>query len=327
MMLMIAGHLDSEVPLTRVVCVALDQLPAVALPTCAMVTSSTGSKEKTGCFPSESLQKEATSLASVQVYQHQGVVMDIEAIKWCHPEQPPLGVPGEELKLGEKEQLEQRKNLLPVIFVRYAVTDSAQESLVREAIDNSVKELSDQGVSQRRISCSLEEIQHVVSLLQEQEACMDEAYRLQWKEKSALNGTVFRLSLLRPTLEPLFPHRTAQLKQRAERLAREEKRMEQLARHQRRIERMMKLEAEEQMRKDELQMRRDRGEIVDKVCCKLGCEEWALLQCARCPNAWYCRFERKSIDSDRFILFPFITIFDVSSLTVFLLHTAMCCNS
>ena len=183
-----------------------------------------------------------------------------------------------------------------MIFVRYAVTDSAEESTLidREAIDNSVNELSDQGVSQRRISCSLEEIQHVVSLLQEQEACVDEAYELQWREKSPLNGTVFRLSLLRPTLEPLFPHRNAQLKRRVERLAREEKRSEQRARQQQRFERMIRLQAEEQMRNDELQMRRDNGEIIDKVCCKLGCTEWALLQCSQCPNAWYCRVERKS---------------------------------
>ena len=137
----------------------------------------------------------------------------------------------------------------------------------------------------------------MVSLLQEQEGCVDEAYRLQWKEKSPLNGTVFRLSLLQPTLDPLIPHRTAELTRQDERQARKKERSEQRARQQRRLERMMKLQAEEQMRKDELQMRRDRGEIVDKVCCKLGCEEWALLQCSRCPNAWYCRFEREWFDS------------------------------
>ena len=297
-MLMIAGHLDSKVALTRVVCLALDQLPAAALSNSA----STVSKEEVVSSSSESLQKEASSLECRQLHQHhryhqQGVVMDIEAIKWCHPEQP--SGPGKEQDLGEKESCEQRK-LQPMIFVRYAVTDSAQESNLvdREAIDHSAKELLDEGISQRRISCSLDEIQYVVSLLQEQEACVDEAYRTKWKEKSALNGTVFRLSLLRPTLEPLFPHRTAQLKQRAERQAREIKRIEQLARRQRRSERMMKLQAEEQQRKDELQTRLARGEVVDRVCSKPGCEEWALLQCLRCPNACYCRVERKSIYCD-----------------------------
>jgi len=175
-----------------------------------------------------------------------------------------------------------------MIFVRYAVTDSDQQSHLadRAAIDNSAKELSDEGISQRRISCSLDEIQHVESLLQEQEACMDEAYRTKWKEKSALNGTVFRLSLLRPTLEPLFPHRTAELKRRAEK---------------RRNKRMMQLQTEDQLRKDELQMRLDRGENVDRVCSKPGCEEWALLVCPRCPNACYCRLSRKSMD---FVLSP-----------------------
>ena len=295
-MLMIAGHLDSEVPLTRVVCVALDLLPAAALPNSA----GTSSKEEVVSSPSESLEKEASSLESGQMHQHhcryhqQGVVMDIEAVKWCHPEQP--SGPGNEQELGEKESCDQQRKLQPMIFVRYAVTDSAQEGYLvdREAIDHSAKELSDEGISQRRISCSVEEIQYTVSLLQEQEACVDEAYRTKWQEKSALNGTVFRLSLLRPTLEPLFPHRTAQLKRRAERQAREVKRIEQLARRQRRMERMVKLLVEEQQRKDELQTRLDRGEVVDRVCSKPGCEEWALLQCSRCPNACYCRVERKS---------------------------------
>ena len=61
MMLMIAGHLDSKVPLTRILCVTLDQLPAVVLATSAL------------------------PLGSGQM-QHRGVVMDIETIKWCHPE-------------------------------------------------------------------------------------------------------------------------------------------------------------------------------------------------------------------------------------------------
>ena len=294
-MLMIAGHLDSEVPLTRIVCVALDQLPATTLP----ISAGASSKEEVVSSPSESLPKETSSLESGQLhhrYHQQEVVMDIEAIKWCHPEQP--SGPGKEQDLGEKESCEQRK-LQPMIFVRYAVTDSAQESNLvdREAIDDAAKELSDEGISQRRISCRADEIQYAMSLLQEQEACVDEAYRTKWKEKSALNGTVFRLSLLRPTLEPLFPHRTAQLKQRAERQAREDKRIEQLARRQRRSERMVKLQAEEQHRKDELQTRLARGEVVDRVCSKPGCEEWALLQCSQCPNACYCRVERKSIGS------------------------------
>ena len=294
-MLMIAGHLDSEVPLTRIVCVALDQLPATTLP----ISAGASSKEEVVSSPSESLRKESSSLECGQMHHHhryhqQGVVMDIEAIKWCHPEQP-SGL-GNEQELGEKESCEQQRKLQPMIFVRYAVTDSAQESNLvdREAIDHSANELSDEGISQRRISCSLEEIQYAVSLLQEQEACVDEAYRTKWKEKSALNGTVFRLSLLRPTLEPLFPHRTAQLKRRAERQAREVKRIEQLARRQRRMERMVELLEEEQRWKDELQTRLDRGEVVDRVCSKPGCEEWALLQCSRCPNACYCRVERKS---------------------------------
>ena len=270
-MLMIAGHLDSEVPLTRVVFLTLDQLPAADLPISAMITSSTDSAAKVVSCPSESLQKETSSLSSGQMQQyHRGVVMDIEAIKWCHPEKP--SGPGKEQELGENKKSSERRKRLPIIFVRYAVTDSD-----REAIDNSAKELSDEGISQRRISCSVDEIQHVVSLLQEQEDCVDEAYRTQWKEKSAFNGTVFRLSLLRPTLEPLFPHRTAELKRKA------------------RKERMIKRQAEAQMRMDELQMRKDRGEIIDKVCCKLGCEEWALLQCSRCPNVCYCREKRKLI--------------------------------
>ena len=301
-MLMIAGHLDSEVPLSRVVCVALNHLPAATHSNSAMITSIMGSKEEVGVSsPAESLQKETSSLECRQMHQHhhryhqQEVVMDIEAIKWCHPEQP--SGPGNEVKIGEKEVLCEQRKLQPVIFVRYAVTDSTQEcNLVdREAIDHSAKELSDDGISQRHISCSVDEIQYVVSLLQEQEACVDEAYRTKWQEKSALNGTVFRLSLLRPTLEPLFPHRTAQLKQWAERQARENKRIEQLARRKRRLERMVKLLAEEQHRKDELQTRLARGDVVDKVCSKPGCEEWALLQCSRCPNACYCRVERKSI--------------------------------
>ena len=293
-MLMIAGHLDSEVPLTRVVCVALDQLPATTLP----ISAGASSKEEVVSSPSESLPKETSSLESGQLhhrYHQQEVVMDIEAIKWCHPEQP--SGPGNEQEISEKkESCEQRNQLQPMIFVRYAVTDSTHESYLvdREAIDHSAKELSDEDISQKRISCSLEEIQYAVSLLQEQEACVDEAYRTKWKEKSALNGTVFRLSLLRPTLEPLFPHRTALLKQRAERQAREDRRIEQLARRQRRSERMMKLLAEEQQRKDELQTRLARGEVVDRVCSKPGCEEWALLQCSRCPNACYCRAERTS---------------------------------
>ena len=297
-MLLIASHLDSKVPLTRVVCWALDQLPSAALPTSAMVTTSTDSNEEVSS-PSESLQKDA-SIESGQIHHHhryhqREVVMDIEAIKWCHPEQP--SGPGKEHELVEMESCEQQRKLQPVIFVRYAVTDSAQENNLvdSEAIDRSAKELSDEGISQRRISCSMDEIQHLESLLQEQEACVDEAYRSTWKEKSSLNGTVFRLSLLRPTLEPLFPHRTAKLERRAERQAREVKRIEQLVRQQRRIERMLELELEEQLRKDELQMRRDKGEIVDRVCSKPGCEEWALLQCPRCPNACYCRIERKSI--------------------------------
>ena len=297
-MLMIAGRLDSEVLLTRVVCVALDQLPAASIASSTMVTSGTGSKESS---PSESSQKEASALGSVQVYQR-GVVMDIEAIKWCHPEQP--SIPGQEQEEGEKEICEKQK-LQPMIFVRYAVTDSTQESYLvdREAIDHSVNELSDDGVSQKRISCSLDEIQYVESLLQEQEACVDEAFRIKWKEKSPLNGTIFRLSLLRPTLEPLFPYRTAQLQRRAERQALESKRIEKEARRQRRIERMLKSQADEQMRKDELQMRLDRDEIVDKVCCKPECEEWALLQCPRCPNAFYCRLERKSLLSYHLFVF------------------------
>ena len=298
-MLMIAGHLDSEAPLTRVICWALDQLPAAALPKSAMVTSSAAcSNEEVVSSPSESLPKEASSLASGQMHHRREVVMDIEAIKWCDPDHQPSESPGNEQEIGEKESCkQQQRKLQPVIFVRYAVTDSADENnlIDREAIDDSAKELSAEGISQRRISCSLDEIRHVELLLQEQEACVDEAYRTKWKGKSSLNGTVFRLSLLRPTLEPLFPHRTAKLKRRAERQALENKRIEQLARQQRRIEREMELELEEQLRKDELQTRLDSGEVVDRVCSKPGCEEWALLQCSRCPNACYCRVSRKSI--------------------------------
>ena len=305
-MLMIAGHLDSGAPLTRIVCWALDQLPSPALPNSAMVASSNAcnNEEVTSSpFPSESLQEEASSLEVGPIrqhhrYHHREVVMDIEAIKWCHPDHQPSGPGQEQQDVGEKELCEQQqRKLQPMIFVRYAVTDSADENNLvdREAIDHSANEPSDEGISQRRISCSMEEIQHVESLLQEQEACVDEAYRSKWKEKSALNGTVFRLSLLRPTLEPLFPHRTAKLKRRAERQARENKLREQLARQQERIERVLELELEEQTRNDELQMRLDKGEVVDRVCSKPGCEEWALLQCSRCPNACYCRVSRKSI--------------------------------
>ena len=184
-----------------------------------------------------------------------------------HPEQP--SEPENEQQLVGMKSCEQRKRQ-PIIFVRYAAIDSD-----REAIDISAQELSDDGIGQRRISCTLDEIQYVLSLLQEQEACVDEAYRTQWKEKSAFNGTVFRLSLLRPTLEPLFPHRDAMLKR------------------QRRIDRMLKLQTAEQMRMDELRMRREKNEIIDKVCCKIGCEEWALLQCSRCQNVWYCCEKRE----------------------------------
>ena len=308
-MLMIAGHLDSGAPLTRIICWALDQLPAAALPDSAMATSSTDSNEEVASSPSESLPKEASSRASGQMH-HRGVVMDIEAIKWCDPDHQSSG-PGNEQEVGEKESCEQQRKLQPVIFVRYAVTDSADESnlIDRDAIDDSTNELSGEGISQRHISCSLEEIRHVLSLLQQQEACVDEAYRTKWKEKSALNGTVFRLSLLRPTLEPLFPHRTAKLKRRAERQALENKRIEQLARQQRRIEREMELELEEQLRKDELQTRLDSGEVVDRVCSMPGCEEWALLQCSRCPNACYCRVSRKSVFIFCFILCVAVLIF------------------
>ena len=288
-MLMIASHLDSKAPLTRILCLASDRLPVPVLPISTAVTSSTGSEKKAISIPSESLQ-EISSLNSGQMHhRHGGVVIDIEAIKWCHPEQPSR--PENEQEVDVKESGEQRKRQ-PIIFVRYAVTDSDQE-----AIDKSANELSDEGISQRRISCSLDEIQYVVSLLQQQEDCVDEAYRTQWKEKSAVNGTVFRLSLLRPTLEPLFPYRTAKLKRRAERQAREKERIAQLARQQRRKERLMMLEAE-------LQMRRDKGEIVDKVCCKLGCDEWALLQCSRCQNVYYCREKRKLISTSPLV--PFI---------------------
>ena len=315
-MLMIAGHLDSRAPLTRIVCMALDQLPAVAKqPNSADI----GNNEEMVSPPFESLQKDASSQASSQSLQHhryhqQEVVMDIEAIKWCHPDQP--SIPGQEQNVGVKETGEQRKLLQPVIFVRYVATDSTQESNLvdREAIEHSAKELYDDGISLKRISCSLDEIQYAASLLQEQEACVDEGYRTKWKENSALNGTLFRLSLLRPTLEPLFPYRTAQLKLRAERQAREVKRIEQLARRQRRYERMVKLEAEEQQRKDELETRLARDELVDRVCSKPGCEEWALLQCARCPNACYCRLSRKSIGS---VLLSFVLL----CINVFLLHT------
>ena len=302
-MLMIASHLDGEVPLTRVVCVALYQSPAAALSSSRTVMSRTGSHEEVGSSLSESLLKETSSVESGHMFHHhlREVVMDIEAIKWCHPEQPS--------GLGEKEEsCEQQRKLQPVIFVRYAVTDSAEGGSNvgdrKTAIDHSVKELSDEGISQRHISCTLEEIQHVQSLLQEQAPCVDDAYRTVWMEKSVLNETVFQLSLLRPTLEPLFPHRTAKLKRRAERQARRKERSEQRARHQRWIERMSKLQEEEQMREDELQMRRDRGEVVDRVCSKPGCEEWALLQCPRCPNACYCRIERKS-------MFIFRTMYNV----------------
>ena len=306
-MLMIAGHLDSEAPLTRVICWALDHLPAAAPPTSAMVTSSTAcSNEDVFSPPSESLPKEASSLGDGRMFHHHRVVvMDIEAIKWCDPDHQPSELPGNEQEIGEKESCkQQQRKLQPVIFVRYAVTDSAQDSNLVDcdAIDDSAKEPSDDCISQRHISCSTEEIRHLVSLLQEQESCVDEAYRTKWKEKSALNGTVFRLSLLRPTLEPLFPHRTAKLKRRAERQALENKRIEQLARQQRRIEREMELELEEQLRKDELQTRLDSGEVVDRVCSMPGCEEWALLQCSRCPNACYCRVSRKSVSFYRVFL-------------------------
>jgi hypothetical protein len=142
-----------------------------------------------------------------------------------------------------------------------------------------------------------------LSLLQTQEECVDEAYRLAWQEKSALNGTVFRLSLLRPTLEPLFPHRTAKLKRRAERQALQDKRIEKLARRQRRDERMIMLEDEAQMRMDEIQKRRDNHELVNKVCCLSGCEEWALLQCLLCQRAFYCR-ETRTLLSFLSPLFP-----------------------
>ena len=289
-MLMIASNLDSGVLLTRVACWALYQSSAAALPSSTTVMPSTDSQEEVVSPPSESLPKEASSLQSGQMHHHREVVMDIEDIKWCHPEQPS--------GLDEKDSCEQQRKLQPIIFVRYAVTGSADGSNLggrKEAIDDSAKELSDEGVSQRHISCSLEEVQHLESLLLEQEDCVDEAYRIKWMEKSALNGKVFRLSLLRPTLEPLFPHKAAKLKRRAERQAREDKRIEQLARQARRNERIRKLELDEQLRKDELQMRLAEDEVVDRVCCKLGCEEWALLQCRRCPNACYCRVERKSM--------------------------------
>ena len=159
---------------------------------------------------------------------------------------------------------------------------------------------------------------------------MDEAYRQRWVESSSSNRSssssnststssspqdtvhpelVFALSCLRPTDEPWFPFEEAERERRRERAVRKQARADaRLARDtqiregkaasKRATAERRRLRCEREQREvDErlavVKARKAEGDAMNRTCDQLGCEEIALIQCARCRQAVYCREQRE----------------------------------
>ena len=120
---------------------------------------------------------------------------------------------------------------------------------------------------------------------------------------------VFALSCLRPTDEPWFPFEEAERERRRERAVRKQARADarqardaqiregKVASKRATAERRRLRCEREQREVDErlavVKARKAEGDAMNRTCDQLGCEEIALIQCARCRQTVYCREQRE----------------------------------
>ena len=289
-MLMIASHLDSGEPLHRVICWTLNDTASVTsrdLIKYADLKTAGGTSEEVkelvgidGNEPNNSIVKSHAT--------PRGVVIDIEAIKQMKTSASPN---------------------TPILFVRYAESKAGPGGLLSESLELSASDLPNRGSNQRTIHCTSDEIDYILSILDEGSKNVSSSYQNQWKKRSKYNDSLFKLSFIRPALAPAFPHADAQYQRYLERIQRKKWRDEQRAILEKVIEegkRKSKIATalrrqkraqsaqDELLRQQELVARKARGEIMDKTCQWGDCNEIALVQCSRCTKAYYCSRRRKS---------------------------------
>ena len=169
-MLMIASHLDSGEPLNRVICWTLNDTAPIStrIPSSDVKQSGDGNGHKTNddiivkSFP-------------------RGVIIDIEAIKQMKTSASPN---------------------TPVVFVRYAESKAGPGGLLTETLEQSAKELPNRGTNQRTIHCTSDEIEYILSILDEAREHISSTYLKKWKKRSTFNDKLFKFSFIRPALAP-----------------------------------------------------------------------------------------------------------------------------
>ena len=90
----------------------------------------------------------------------------------------------------------------PVVFVRYAESKAGPGGLLTESLEKSAKELPNQGSNQRTIHCTSDEIEYILSILDEARGHISVPYLQKWKKRSPFNDKLFKLSFIRPALVP-----------------------------------------------------------------------------------------------------------------------------
>ena len=287
-MLMIASHLDSGEPLNRIICWTLNDTAPVSTRDIRY-----SDMKKAGGISEEvkEINGDDGQEINVSIAKPRGVVIDIEAIKQMKTSASPN---------------------TPVLFVRYAESKAGPGGLLTEFLELSANELPNQGSNQRTIHCTSEEIDYILSILDEASKNINSSYQNKWKNKSKYNDKLFKLSFLRPALVPAFPHADAQLQRYHARIERKKWRDDQRAMLEKIIEegkrkskietalrrkRRAQAEQDEIARKQEIITRKARGEIMNKTCVWGDCDETALVQCSRCTKAFYCSRRRKSCPS------------------------------
>ena len=283
-MLMIASHLDSGEPLNRIICWTLNDTTPIS----TRDVSYSDMKAAAGGGTSEEVKEYNSGDGQEIIVKPRGVVIDIEAIKQMKTSASPN---------------------TPVVFVRYAESKAGPGGLLTEFLELSANELPNHGSNQRTIHCTSDEIDYILSILDEASKNVSSSYQNKWKKKSKYNDKLFKLSFIRPALVPAFPHADAQYQRYLDRIERKKWRDEQRTILEKIIEegkrkskmetalrrkRRAQAELDEIARKDELVARKARGEIMNKTCQWGECNEIALMQCSRCTKAFYCSRRRKS---------------------------------
>ena len=180
-MLMIASHLDSGEPLHRVICWTLNDTapvsPRILNPNVKRAGGNNNEIKQSGDGDDGQTTNDGTLVNSFP----RGVIIDIEAIK--------------QMKTSGNPNT-------PVVFVRYAESNAGPGGLLTETLEQSAKELPNHGSNQRTIHCTSEEIEYILSILDEAREHISSSYLKKWKKRSTFNESLFKFSFIRPALAP-----------------------------------------------------------------------------------------------------------------------------